>query len=49
VIASQVAEEFEPNHQLVELTSSWVRLMAGAASFDERLKVTALLMLFVLI
>lgn len=38
VIASQVVKEFDPSHQLAELTSSWAGFMAGASSFDERLK-----------
>lgn len=48
VIASQVVKEFDPSHQLAELTSSWAGFMAGASSFDERLKVIAPLLLFII-
>jgi hypothetical protein len=39
VIAAQVVKEFDPNHQLAELTSSWNDFMVGAASFDNKFKV----------
>jgi hypothetical protein len=36
VIVAQVVKEFDPNHQLAELTSSWASFMAGAMTFDKK-------------
>jgi hypothetical protein len=35
LIVAQVVKEFDPNHQLVELTSSWASFMARAVTFDK--------------
>jgi hypothetical protein len=31
--------EFDPSHQLAELTSSWVGFTVGTVTFDEKFKV----------
>jgi hypothetical protein len=35
VAVAQVVE-FDPNHQLAKLTSSWASFMAGASTFDTK-------------
>jgi hypothetical protein len=39
VIVAQVVKEFDPNHQLPELTSSWAGFMAGAVTFDKNFQI----------
>jgi hypothetical protein len=36
VVVTQVVKEFDPNHQLAKLTSTWVGFMVGVATFDEK-------------
>jgi hypothetical protein len=36
VAIAQVVKEFDPNHQLAELTSSWAGFMEGATTFDKK-------------
>jgi hypothetical protein len=39
LIVTQVVKEFDPNHQLAKLTSSWAGFMVRAVTFDEKFKV----------